>query len=334
MLITDTIRKLGNNVFWKSLSKVFQKEKPWLPFLWIFAVVLLLISIYGWIVYNNTGNKFDWLGIHTESVGMLLDVIFLGVVWSIFEYRRSKKNEIKRYLEEINDFRSWKSEEATFRIVGNIRRLSNLGYTDIDLTYCFLKKADLWNLKTSGEATGAQFIKANMAGSDLRNINLSYADFEKAHLYDSKLNGSDIAFTNFKGTNLTKVDFRGCVNIEKAFFHGALFIWEAMFDDDVNVDRLKLQKQKESILGRGEPFFKKIEFVERNFHCSILEFRISEFNDNMIVLRFTKEGYVNFNNLMSIAGEHKHYYSGHLKLDELMHAMSDVKILGEKLKGV
>lgn len=302
--------------------KNIDKDKPWIPFIWILLIVLILISIYGWIIYSKQASDFDWQGIHTESVGMFLDVIFLGVIWSIFEYRRNKKSEIKRYLEEIDDFRPWKNEEATYRIVGIIRRLTNLKFDKIDLSYCFLNKAELWNLKITGDATGAKFINAKMAGSELCNIDLSFAHFEKAHLYDSKLNGSDISFANFKGANIKKVDFRGCKNIDKAYFQGALFIWEAIFDDHIDIEQLKLQKEKESILGGGEPFFQKIEFVESKFQCSIMEFKISEFNDELIVLRFTKEGFTNYKNLIKIVGEHKHFYYGHLKLDDILNEMN------------
>jgi cbb3-type cytochrome oxidase subunit 3 len=302
--------------------KNINRDKPWVPFIWILGIAVILIGTYGWILYCKNNNEFDWRGIHTESVGMLLDIIFLGVIWSIFEYQRNKKSEIRRYLEEIDDFRPWKSEEATYRIVGNIRRLTNLNYNKIDLSYCFLNKAELWNLKISADATGAKFINAKMAGAELCNINLSFAHFEKAHLYDSKLNGSDILFANFKGANIKNVDFRGCINVEKAYFHGALFIWEAIFDDNIDIEQLKLQKENESILGSGEPFFLKIDFVETIFQCSVIEFKMSEYNDKLIVLRFTKEGFQNYKNLINIVGEHKHYYHGHLKLEDLQYAMS------------
>jgi len=296
--------------------------RPWIPFIWIFGIVLAIIVVIGIILFRIGDNEFDWKGIYTEAIGMLLDVLFLGIIWSIFEHFRASKLEIKRYLEEIDDFRRWQSDEATFRIVGNIKRLSKLKFTNIDLRYCYLKKAELWNLKITSDATGANFIDAKLAGSELCNINLSFAHFEKAHLYESKFNGSDLAFTNFKGANIKKVDFRGCLNIDKAFFHGALYIWDALFDENVDIEKLKLQQEKESILGRGEPFFSKINFVETKFKCSILEFHISEFDKKVIIMRLTKEGFFNYKNLINIVGVHPHFFLGHLKLEDLEKEMN------------
>jgi hypothetical protein len=292
-------------------------DRPWNPFIWIFGIVLFIIVCVGVILFRFGDNKFDWTGIYTEAIGMLLDVLFLGIILAIFEYNRSSKLEIKRYLEEIDDFRNWKSDEATYRIVGNIRRLSGLKFKNIDLSYCYLKKAELWNLKITNDATGTNFAYAKLAGAEFCNINLSFAHFEKAHLYNSKFNNSDISFANFKGANINKVDFRGCKNLDKAYFQGALFIWEAIFDEGVDIEKLKLQKKNETILGSEEPFFAKIDFVETKFQCSILEFYISEYNDKIIVMRFTKEGFLNFKNLINIVGEHQHFFWGHLKLDDL-----------------
>ena len=45
----------------------------------------------------------------------------------ILERLGEKRRNIKRWQEEIDDFRGWNSEEAKFRIVGNIKRLNRNG---------------------------------------------------------------------------------------------------------------------------------------------------------------------------------------------------------------
>lgn len=302
--------------------KLFNKDKPWTPFILIFMLVFIIIGILGVVFFSYRDNDFDWAGIYTESIGMLLDVLFLGVIWAIFEYYRSKKLEIRRYREEIDDFRRWKSEEAMHKIVGNIKRLVRNNISNIDLSYCYLQNAELWNLKITNDATGTNFVKAKLAGADLQNINLSYADFEKSHLYKAKLNGSTLFNTNFKGTNLKEVDFRGCKDIDRAYFWGSMFIWEAKFDSNVNIEKLKNQKRKESKLGIKTEFFDKQEFIEQTFNCTLLEFHISEKNEEIIVLRFTKEGFSNYKELININGEHEHFYHGILRFDDLTKEMT------------
>lgn len=291
--------------------------KPWIPFIWIFIIVLIIIILIGFLFSCNSDYGFDWAGVYTESIGMLLDVLFLGIIWAILEYLRNNKLEIKRCLNEIDDFRRWKSEEAMHKIVGNIRRLKKLKYTNLDLTYCYLKDAELWNLKLTGDATGANFYNSKLAGAELQNINLSYVNFEKAHLYKAKLNGSTLISTNFNKANLTDVDFRGCHNVDKAFFWGAVNIWKAIFDEGVNIDDLKNQKRQTDKLGSTEDRKLKIKFIEDNFNCTLLEFHISQINEESIVLRFTKEGFLNYKNLIKITGEHRNFYNGLIPLEDL-----------------
>lgn len=299
--------------------KLLINDKPWTPFILIFIIVFIIIGIIGSYSFYCFGNEsFDWNGVFTESIGMLFDVLFLGIIWAIFEFYRSKKLDIRRYKEDIDDFRRWESDEAMHKTVGNIRRLIRNKVSNIDLSYCHLKNAELWNLKLTHDAISTNFYNAKLAGSDLQNIDLSYSDFEKAHLYNSKLNGSRLFNTSFKGANLKEVDFRGCKDIDGAYFWGAMFIWEAKFDPDIDIEQLKNQKRKESRLGIRKEFFDKKKFIELNFNCTILEFHMSEYNNEMIVLRFTKEGFKNYKNLIKITGEHEHYFHGILKFNDLI----------------
>lgn len=72
----------------------------------------------------------------TEIHGLLFDIFVFGIVIVIFNKIGEKRRNIKRYTEEIADFRDWDEKEAKFRIVGNIRRLNNNGFFNIDLHNC------------------------------------------------------------------------------------------------------------------------------------------------------------------------------------------------------
>lgn len=49
-----------------------------------------------------------------------------------------------------------------------------------------------------------------------------------------------------------------------------------------------------------------------------MEFRLSEYNEDSIILRFTKEGFTNFKNLIKITGEDRYDYYGLKSLDKLL----------------
>ena len=131
-----------------------------------------------------------------------------------------KKDLIRQYHEEIDDFRDWKDEEATYRILGNIKRLSRLGETTFDLNRCNLsgihlkgltiKNSDLNCINLSNtyiseckfvnvNFTGASFAKANIVRCSFINSKIDRANYFDAVLYELDFKGSDL--THFDESN-------------------------------------------------------------------------------------------------------------------------------------
>ncbi len=230
----------------KTVDDIYNSKfnKPWHPFIWLFIVASVLVVGFGFLVYFYSDEGFDWRGFHTEAIGMVLDILFLGIIWAVFEFYRTKRFETKRYLEEIDDFRDWQGEEASRRLSGAIRRLNDRGIFDFDLNCCYLVNGKLWGLKCTSEAAYVDFSGAAMKNAVLQNIDLSYSSFKNTDLMDSKLNGSSLCETNFEGAELYGVDFRGCEDIDKAFFWNSHNILKARFDDEVNIEELKKKRRQ------------------------------------------------------------------------------------------
>jgi uncharacterized protein YjbI with pentapeptide repeats len=176
----------------------------------------------GWDYINN---------IIVEAHGLFFDLLVLGVLISIYERRRHRKEAIERNENLIDDFRGWDEKEATFRIVGAIKRLNKLKVTKINLKNCFLNNAHMGGLNLQGanlhlasfkgallwttNFQGAEIICANFENADLRN-----ADFKNASLLTSIFSGAQLTNVNFEGSdlrgaNFTGADLRGC-NLKNA----------------------------------------------------------------------------------------------------------------------
>ena len=217
------------------------------------------------ILYLDYRNGFDQEGVLVEAHGMLFDVILFGIILNIYEHyldkRRKKEEEtlarklrIARYLEEIEDYLGWDEKEATYRIVGNIRRLNREGVTDIYLWNAYLEGAllgevdlmgaDLWfanlNKAELGRANlqgtvfrGASLIEAHMVltnlkyakldGAKLHKVDLSGADLQEANLSNSDLFGSTLEKVNLEQANLTGTNLEK-VNLRKARLLGVKII--------------------------------------------------------------------------------------------------------------
>ncbi len=68
--------------------------------------------------------------------GFVFDVVFLGLFFSYYQHRQERRHDIKRWKEEIDDYRYWKTDEAAIRLAGLTRRLANNNASDVDLSHC------------------------------------------------------------------------------------------------------------------------------------------------------------------------------------------------------
>lgn len=68
----------------------------------------------------------NWTDVLVEAHGLLFDVILFGIVLSIFNKIKSKKENILRLQEELEDYRYWDEKEAVYRIIGIIKRLNSV----------------------------------------------------------------------------------------------------------------------------------------------------------------------------------------------------------------
>lgn len=210
-------------------------------------VVAGMVLVFDVLMFRGGGSEE---GIHTllrdvliETHGMLFDIVLFGILLAIYEgilekrreaekAEEERRNLIKRYEEEIDDFRGWHEQEAMYRNVGNIRRLNQLGITEINLENTYLVRANL----RGANLTKAKLRRANLEGANLQGASLEQADLNGAVLYKTNLQGAKLTRANLKGTNfigsdstiksvsfmkskLDKADFRG-VSIEKTQLKG------------------------------------------------------------------------------------------------------------------
>ena len=165
-----------------------------------FALALIFLVLLCLYVFD----KADF--IQEEFPGLMLDIAVFGVLIVIYkkiwDRRQDRKNNIKRWQEEIDDYRGWNEKEATFRIMGNIRRLNKLGARKVDLHKCYFKETDL----TEFDLKGATFENANLEGAILNNQNLQITNFSKANLRRASLISANLQSAILRGADLQGAD--------------------------------------------------------------------------------------------------------------------------------
>ena len=185
----------------------------------IFTFCAFVVTMARLFLYNYLGEFGQ--GIIVESTGMLLDILVFGVLVLWFNKLAEKKQLIKRYNEEIEDYLDVESEEARAIILSRIRRLNNLGVAPISLSSAFLKSANLSGANLAGtdlkraNLENACLLAANLRLADLRATNLKGADLSGAHLSNQSLQQS-----NYEGADIeAAVTFKEEIQARQKIFH-------------------------------------------------------------------------------------------------------------------
>jgi hypothetical protein len=190
-------------------------EKPIKLMFYVFIIATAIVIPLSLPFYLD--DFIDFLGnVLVEVHGMLIGLVFGGMLLFWLNRLGERKTTIRRYRREIEDYLGWRDEEAMYKIVANIKRLNQEGVTDIKLIEAFLKGAKL---------RGTDLRGADLRGSDLRRANLIEIDLRKADLRKADLRGSDL-----RGANLKEADLRGA-NLRGAMYNKDT-VWPENFDPE------------------------------------------------------------------------------------------------------
>lgn len=191
------------------------------------TIVLIIVSLF--IIYlslpHYTGHvNYFYENLLVEAHGMIFDLLVIGILLVWLNKIGEKRLRIRRNQEEIDDFRHWVNEEASFRIAGDIKRLNKDHIHSIDLYNCHLKNVNLNYVNLSG--SNMNYI--NLEDSSLQNAILNQVRLNQANLQNVKLQGAMLKNAQLSGANLQfttpiKADFTGA-NLIKAKFKGAVLI--------------------------------------------------------------------------------------------------------------
>ncbi|MEM9932283.1 MAG: pentapeptide repeat-containing protein [Bacteroidota bacterium] len=282
------------------MKKLLSWARKLNPAIYIFSTILLMGIGFALWRYSVMGvntllspekfTQYDvdfWNGVFTEFHGFLLDVLIFGLILTIYDLYRDKKERVERWKEEIEDYRGWDEKEAIYRIVGNLKRLMREQETPVDLRRYYLKGAMLYkaqlasldfaystlekaNLKDSNLEKAnfweANLQNVNLQGANLRRSALWYANLQEANLKDAILTEAILHSTRLVGgnlhmANLNGADLRGA-NLQLANLQGANLQQVDLEEADLK-SAIANESQREDLIAAGvtEEMLAKINWV-------------------------------------------------------------------------
>jgi uncharacterized protein YjbI with pentapeptide repeats len=237
MEINELLKKIG-----ASLGRIL--ENPLSISFAVFAFVGLIVILISLPEYFSDTHNF-YVNILSELHGMIFDLLVIGILIVWLNEMGQKRQLVRSYKDEIDDFRIWESEEAAYRTVGNIKRLNRYHVYNIDLVNCYLSRTNLSYVILKGanlnnvNASNSNLIEVNLEGARLNRTN-----FENSNLNQSNLTGAYASGTNFKDAYMIKAILLNAFLI-KADFRNA-FLMEANLNGanltGANLDNANLYK--------------------------------------------------------------------------------------------
>jgi hypothetical protein len=190
----------------------------------LFFSILSLISLILIIILDTFDPEFSKHDILVEAHGLIFDLFVFGILITVFDFLRNRRESRTRYNEELQDLLGWKSDEAKVKILARIKRLYDLGQRRFFLSNAYLKNADLSNYDLSDSIIVLANIKSgSFIRSNLKNVKLTASNLKKVYFTSAILENTDLSHSNCKGAFFTDTNFIN-TNFEKADLRNASFM--------------------------------------------------------------------------------------------------------------
>jgi len=200
-------------------------EKPLLTSFFVLLFISIIVIGFSLKYYIADFSGF-WPQILAEAHGMIFDIAVIGILLFWLNQNGERRQRIRTYKDEIDDFRLWESEEAAFRTVGNIKRLNRHRIHEINLVNCYLAKTNLNYVNLRGSnLNSANLCNSSLIETNLENTRFNQTNLENSNLNQANLKGAYASGANFKDAFLIKTQFEGAFLIKTNFRNA--FLMEA-----------------------------------------------------------------------------------------------------------
>lgn len=187
----------------------------------ISLLVFILVAAFAYWLNSLTQPTLHEIGV--EFNGMLMDILTFGILLTWINHKRRVADQTRGYLEQLDDFMHWKSEEGVWRKTGIIKRLLAAKVTlpslrGIQMRDAVLREFDLSNTELAeADLRGSFLLDASLRNTDLSGANLEKAYLEKVDMSQADLSHTYAALCDCRGANFARATLV-CANLEASLF--------------------------------------------------------------------------------------------------------------------
>jgi uncharacterized protein YjbI with pentapeptide repeats len=198
------------------------------------TIVFLLTAFWPFVVANTLDETI--LGLYSreffenvlvEAHGAIMDLFIVGVAIFWFEKRRANADAISSHKNTLSDLKFYRGTDASYRILGQIKRLLELGVTSFQLPEAALDNIQISdislidsNLRAANFSNttliritldNCELDAAVLSGSRFQHVTLKNVKLRRANFQGAKLNGCDFTSCELQRANFTNADLRSAI---------------------------------------------------------------------------------------------------------------------------
>lgn len=196
----------------------------------VFSAFTVLITgfwdqVSSWLLPNTIWGLYSrgfFENVLVEAHGAIIDLLVVGVVLYWFEHRRDTAAQVRRHQDMLADLRSYRAADSSFRTLGTIKRLLELGVQKLHLSEMSLAELQIEGIKLKDcDLHAVVFTNSHLRQVALENCACDAAIFAGATLEHAVLKFTSFRRAKFQGATLKGADFRTC-GVEGADFTNAI----------------------------------------------------------------------------------------------------------------
>jgi hypothetical protein len=219
---------------------------------WFVAAAVIFVLTSGKGYYPD--HSF-WVSLVAGLHNTLFDLLIIGVLIYWLNKRVETRIEVQRYKEEIDTWRNDGSLMAKRRNQASIRRLTEYGVYDIDLSRSSLQQLDLTGVVLREcNLSDAQCYRIVLKDADLRNAIIDRADLKGATLTGANLSGASLRnavleYAHLQGANLKGSDLTDA-NVSNVIWKQAQYDDTTKFPYDFDKSEMVCSNGDSGVFGR------------------------------------------------------------------------------------
>lgn len=189
----------------------------------LFFLLIGLISSTIIIILDLNDPKFSWHDILVEAHGLIFDLLVFGLIWTVFEFFKNKKEKISAKKEEIDDLIQLKTDEARVGIISKMNSLYSMGVRKFYISGAYIKNGSLQEMDlTDSMMVLLNFENGSFVRSNLKNVNLTSSNLKNVYFTSASLENTQLTRSNLKKAKFTDTDFY-CSDLSFCNFREAEF---------------------------------------------------------------------------------------------------------------